>query len=210
MIYKEVLIPSLSYSAPNIAASHEIWEGFSVLPQQTRFGIYSYWESEEIIKDVDLLFMLKKSYLSIEYHLKRTDTQTVGERLRTLGYYIYITPLYFFHNLVFKCQTYENLISLIIPNLTSISKIAVDCGMYCIVEAFSSQSNVLEVDGISFTQKYTNTLEFLSAFVKKFVEEVDISFLMKYVNYQIQNNKNDIVVLISKLIFKLTNVFFYF
>ena len=108
--------------------------------------MYSYWQSEEITKDPDLLFYLKKHYLSIDYHFRRTDGTNVKEKAKILVYYCYATPLYFLQNLIFKCQTFDNFINLFIPNLSSLTEIAIDCGMYCILDALESYAFSKDLD----------------------------------------------------------------
>lgn len=170
--------------------------------------MYTYWQSDEVAKDVDLFFSLKKYYLSIDYHFRRTDSVNIKEKAKILVYYCYATPLYFFQSLIFKCQTFENLIHLIIPTLSAISEIAIDCAMFCILDAFESRSTKLEENGVALDKGYALTIDFVSSFVKFFVTKVDITLLMEYINLQLQQGDIVIALLLSKLISKVANVCF--
>ena len=174
--------------------------------------MYSYWQSEEITKDPDLLFYLKKHYLSIDYHFRRTDGTNVKEKAKILVYYCYATPLYFFQNLIFKCQTFDNFINLFIPNLSSLTEIAIDCGMYCILDALEGRSNKIEENGIILNKGFSLTIDFASSYVHCFATKVDISLLMQYITIQLQQGDIVVSLLLNKIISIVANVllkFFY-
>lgn len=191
---------------PSVAASHEIWEGLQYFPQRTRFCMYSYWQSEEVSKNPDLFFGLKRYYLSIDYHFRRTDGTNVKEKAKMLVYYCYATPLYFFQSLIFKCQTFDNFIDLVIPNLSAISEIAIDCAMYCILDALESRSTKYEENGVTLDKGFALTIDFASSFVKFFVTKVDITLLMEFIDSCLKGNDIVIAVLLSKLISKVGSI----
>lgn len=191
---------------PSVVASHEIWEGLQYFPQRTRFYMYSYWQSEEVSKNPDLFFGLKRYYLSIDYHFRRTDGTNVKEKAKMLVYYCYATPLYFFQSLIFKCQTFDNFIDLVVPNLSAISEIAIDCAMYCILDALESRTTKYEENGVTLDKGFDLTIEFASSFVKFFVSKVDITLLMEYIDTCLKGNDIVIAILLSRLISKVANI----
>ena len=168
--------------------------------------MYKYWQSDEISKDVDLFFSLKRYYMLIDYYFRRTDRDNIAEKSKTFLYYCYATPLYFFQSLIFKCQTFDVFIQLIVPQLSNISEIATDCGMYCILNALNDRSVRLEKDGVSLNRGYALTIEFAVSFIRTVFKHVDISLLVEFVIIQLQQQNAAIIVLISKLISSVANV----
>lgn len=207
-LYRTVLIPSLSLSAPNPSIHHEIWSGLQYLHQSLRFKLYDYWQSLEIASNADLFYGMKWNYLGIDYYLRRLAVGNVDELTKILTYFGFSTPLYLFRLLLRKCATYDNLIQLIVPKLKCISSLAVDVCCFCIVEYIQNRESKLQNNQVSYDPGFDLATDFTSNFVKLFSERIDLSMMLTHVENCLRNSDISSLLLVSKLLTSVANVLF--
>ena len=148
---------------------------------------------------------MKHHYVAIDYYLRRIASETVKEMSRSLVYYSYACPLYFFRSLLFKCTTFENLTGFLIPQIRSISHLGVDCCLFCIVESLQKRQSTVDSNFFP-SQGFVFLIQFITAFVKLFLNRVDLTVLMRCVQARLLEGDTNVMLVVSKLVSSIGNV----
>ncbi|KAJ3723327.1 transcription factor/nuclear export subunit protein 2-domain-containing protein [Lentinula raphanica] len=202
---RQYLLPAISLIRGNAVCTVEVWNVVRLFDTNTRWKLYGEWRSETYKSHPELRIRRVQAERESKGILRRLSLKTIESLAGPVAKLAHSNPCIIFTNAVNQIMAYDNLASVVIQVLRSLTNMGFDVLTFVILDALANPNKErVKEDGVNTSDWLQSLASFTGMLFRRY--NASMGPILSYIVHQLQNGQTTEIVVLRELIWKMADI----
>ncbi|KAJ3795196.1 transcription factor/nuclear export subunit protein 2-domain-containing protein [Lentinula aff. detonsa] len=204
-IIRQYLLPAISLIRGNAVCTVEVWNVVRLFDIKLRWKLYGEWRSETYKTHQELRIRRVQAERESKGILRRLSHKTIESLAGPVAKLAHSNPCILFTNAVNQIMAYDNLGSVVVQVLRSLTNMGFDVLTFVILDALANPNKQrVKDDGVNTSDWLQSIASFTGMLFRRY--NASMSPILTYIVHQLQNGQTSEIVVLRELIWKMADI----